>query len=67
MSAVFSSVRDKQGYRTTPDGRWKAKEHPSGQITLTDVSRRAVFVETGGPWVRRPTWEAVQETVEAHG
>lgn len=67
MSARFSSGRDLNGYRTTTDGRWKAKEHPAtGFITLTDTTRRAWFVDTSDSWTRLPTWDAVREVVAAH-
>lgn len=65
MRVRFPS-RDKLGYWVSSDGRWKAKEHPSGGVTLTDVSRRAVFESTGLSWVRVADWSAVVEVVGAH-
>jgi len=47
----FDDKPDAQGYWTSGNGRWKAKDHRvKGQpraVTLTDTTRRAVFADTG--------------------
>ena len=67
----FESKTDAQGYWTTTDGRWKAKDHRvKGQpraVTLTDTTRRATFGDTGGPWTRLASWNAVRDMIAAHG
>lgn len=64
----WQQTRDSNGYATTLDGRWKAKEHPaSGHVTLVDTTDRALFGDNGNlPWIRRPDWPAVEETIAAH-
>lgn len=66
----FASRPDPQGYWPTIDGRWKAKDHRiKGQpaaVTLTDVTRRAVFADTGASWTRLPSWDAVRDMIAAH-
>ncbi len=66
----FKPKTDAQGYWTTEDGRWKAKEHRvKGQprkVTLTDTTRRAVFGDTGASWTRLESWKAVRDMIAAH-
>ena len=66
----FESKTDAQGYWTTDDGRWKAKEHRvKGQprtVTLTDTTRRTIFGDTGASWTRLESWNAVRSMIAAH-
>ncbi len=62
-SAVrFDEKVDAQGYWTSVDGRWKAKDRKlRGElraVTLTDTTRRTTFADTGASWTRLASWDA---------
>ncbi len=67
----FEAKPDKQGYWTSTDGRWKAKDHRvkghPNAVTLTDTTRRAIFADTGASWTRLASWDAVRDTIAAYG
>lgn len=62
----FNGTPDHQGYYSAGQGRWKAKAHPSGGVTLTDTTRRTKFAETDASWVRLASWGAAREMIAAH-
>lgn len=66
----FTERPDPQGYWTSVDGRWKAKDRrvrgEEAAVTLTDTTRRAVFAATGASWIRLPDWDAVRAMIAAH-
>lgn len=70
-SAVrFEARPDSNGYWTTLDRRWKAKDHREkgrpAAVTLTDTTRRATFADTNASWTRLATWEDVRAMIAAH-
>lgn len=66
----FEDRPDHNGYWTSLDGRWKAKDRrvrgEPEAVTLTDTTRRTVFADTGASWTRLPDWAAVREMIAAH-
>lgn len=65
---AFTGEPDAQGYYLAgPGGRWRAKLHPAtGQITITDTTRRARFADTDASWTRVRDWAAARGVVAAH-
>ena len=70
LAVRFEDRADPQGYWSTLDGRWRAKDHRVKRgpdlVTLTDTTRRAIFADTGASWTRLDSWDAVREMISAH-